>query len=357
LTRARELCEQVGESAQLSEVLIGLWDFHLVRGEVQVSLERAEQLLRLSHREHDGFLLFVAHVVMGCALFFRGELVPARTNFERAMALYDPRQHSDRALVGVNDFMVMCLFYFAWSLIVLGYPDQAVTRISEALVRAQELAHPYSVVFARMHAVHVHELRREAQTAQEQAEAMIAICEEQGFTFWWGWGMFYRGWALVAQGHGEEGVAQMRQQGIVRFADDRLMGPYARALLAEACAHSGQTAEGWTVLEKALAEVDQGEGRFYHAELYRLKGEVLLRQVAPDAQQAADCFHQALALARRSQAKWWELRAAMRLSRLWQNQGKRNAARQLLTEVYGWFTEGFDTPDLQEAKALLDELS
>jgi len=293
---------------------------------------------------------------MGVALFFRGELVPARVNFERAMALYDPQQHSDRALVGVNDYVVMCLFYLAWSLIVLGYPDQAVTRISEALVRAQELAHPYSVVFARMHAVHVHELRREAQTAQEHAEAMIAICEEQGFTFWLRWGMFFRGWALVAQGHGEEGMAQMRQ-GIARFADDRLVGPYASALLAEACAHIGQTAEGWTVLEKALAEVDQGEGRFYHAELHRLKGEVLLRQAAPDDLQAEDCFHQALDLARRSQAKWWELRAAMSLSRLWQHQGKRAEAHDLLAPIYGWFTEGFDTADLQEAKALLDALS
>jgi predicted ATPase len=135
------------------------------------------------------------------------------------------------------------------------------------------------------------------------------------------------------------------------------MGPYAHALLAEAYAHSGQTAEGWTVLEKALAEVDQGEGRVYHAELHRLKGEVLLRQAAPDAQQAADCLHQALGLARRSQAKWWELRAAIRLSRLWQHQGKRAEAHDLLAPIYGWFTEGFDTPDLQEAKALLDELS
>ena len=258
--------------------------------------------------------------------------------------------------MGVQDYVLIGLICLAWSLIVLGYPDQAVTRIHAALVRAHALAHPYSLVLARMHAVIAHMLRREVQIAQEHAEAQIALCEEQGFTFWWGWGMLFRGWALVAQGHGAEGVAQMRQ-GIARFGDDSLMGPYARALLAEACAHSGQTAEGWTVLEKALAEVDQGEGRFYHAELYRLKGEILLRQAAPDAQQVASCLHQALDLARRSQAKWWELRAAMRLSRLWQQQGQRAAARELLAPIYNWFTEGFDTADLQEARALLAALS
>jgi predicted ATPase len=355
-TRARELCEQVGDTAQLSEVLLGLWVFHGVRGELHTTQEIGEQLLRLARREHDDFLLFSAHFIMGWALFFRGELVPARANFERAMALYDPQQHSDRALVGVHDSVVLCLSYLAWSLIVLGYPDQAVTRIFEALVRTQALAHPFSLVFVRMHDVWVHMLRREAQTAQEHAEAQIALCEEQGFTFWWGWGMFCRGWALVARGHGEEGVAQMRQ-GIARFAQDSLMGPYARALLAEACAHIGQTAEGWTVLEKALAEVDQSEGRYYHAELHRCKGELLLQQAAPDDQQAEDCFHQALDLSRRSQAKWWELRAAMHLSRLWQHQGKRAEAHDLLAPIYGWFTEGFDTADLQEAKALLEALA
>jgi len=168
--------------------------------------------------------------------------------------------------------------------------------------------------------------------------------------------MFHRGWTLIAQGYEEEGVVQMRQ-GVARFAHDRLMGPYARALLAEACVHIGQMEEGWAVLEKALAEVDQSEGRFYAAELQCLKGELLLRQTAPDHQQAEHCFHQALDLARRSQAKWWELRAAMSLSRLWQHQGQRDTARQLLAEVYDWFTEGFDTAVLQDAQALLRQLS
>jgi DNA-binding winged helix-turn-helix (wHTH) protein/predicted ATPase len=353
-TRARELCEQVGDTAQLSKVLMGLFGFHGVRGELQAALKRAEDLLRLAQREHDDFLHCVAHLDMGFALFFRGELAPARANFERALALYDPQQHSDQPLLGgAQDFVVSCLSHLTLGLIVLGYPDQAVTCIREALTRAQELAHPYSLVYALIHAVHVHELRREIQTVQEHAEAMIAICEEQAFAFWLAVGMFYQGWVLIAQGHGEEGVAQMRP-GIA--PSERLMAPYFRALLAEAHATLGQTTEGWAILAEALDEVDQGEGRFYAAELHRLKGELLLRQAMTNAPQAEACFQQALDLARRSQAKWWELRAAMSLSRLWQHQGKRGAARQLLTEVYGWFTEGFDTADLQEARALLHEL-
>jgi predicted ATPase len=288
---------------------------------------------------------------MGFALFFRGALVPARSNFERALALYDPQQHRDRALLGgTQDFVVSCLSHLALSLIVLGYPDQAVTRIREALTRARELAHPYSLVYALIHAVHVHELRLDIQAVQEHAAALIAICEEQAFAFWCAVGRFYEGWVLVAQGHGDTGVAQMRP-GIA--PSERLMAPYFRALLAEASATSGQTAEGWAVLTDVLAEVDQGEGRFYAAELYRLTGELLLRQAVSDASQAEAHFQQALDLARRSQAKWWELRAAMSLGRLWQRQGRRAAARQLLAEVYDWFTEGFDTADLQEARALL----
>jgi DNA-binding winged helix-turn-helix (wHTH) protein/predicted ATPase len=352
--RARELCEQVGDTAQLSKVLIGLSAFHGLRGELRTALERSEDLLRLAQRTHDDFLHCVAHYRMGFALFFRGALVPARVNFEQALALYAPQQHSDRQLLGgFQDHVISCLSHLTLSLIVLGYPDQAVARIREALTRAQELAHPYSLVYALVHAFTIHQLRRDIQAVHEHAETMIAICEEQAFAFWLAVGMFYQGWVLVARGHGEEGLARMHP-GIA--PSERLMAPYFRALLAEAYVTIGQTAEGWAVLAEALAEVDQGEGRFYAAELHRLKGELLLRQAMTNAPQAEACFQQALALARRSQAKWWELRAAMSLSRLWQRQDRRDAARQLLAEVYGWFTEGFDTADLQEARALLHAL-
>jgi predicted ATPase len=211
-------------------------------------------------------------------------------------------------------------------------------------------------MYALLHAVHVHELRREVQAVQEHAEAMIAVCEAQGFTHWLDIGTFYRGWVLTAQGGKAEGMAQMHQS-LAQLSYEKLMRPYLSALLAEAYAISGQTEEGLTILEAALDEVEQGEGRFYTAELHRLKGELLLRQAITKAPQAEACFQQALDLARRSQAKWWDLRTATRLARLWQSQDKHQDAYDLLAPVYGWFTEGFDTPDLQDARTLLRQLS
>jgi predicted ATPase len=191
---------------------------------------------------------------------------------------------------------------------------------------------------------------------QEHAEAAIAICEEQGFLFWLTVGIFWRGWALSAQGHKEEGVAHMRQGIPPR---EVLMAPYMRALLARTCAPIGHREEGWAIIETALNEVEHGEGRFYTAERHRLKGELLLHaecEVRSMALTPEVCFRQALDLARRAEAKWWELRAATSLARLWQSQGKRQEAYDLLAPVYAWFTEGFDTADMQAAKALLTAL-
>jgi predicted ATPase len=356
-TRARALCEHVGDSGQMAAVLDGLWYFHLVRGNFQMALGLAEELLQLAQRASEVVLHVQAHFEMGLTLFFRGALVASRSHFERALTFSDAQRHGAQARqYGGYDQVVACLSHLAWNLGVLGYPAQAVMRLREALTHAQKLGAPYSQVYALIHAVTIHQHRREAQLVQEYAEAMMAICEDQGFAHWLAAGRFYRGWALVAQGRTAEGMVQMRQ-GLARASHTRgPMGPYTLALWAEACVHKGQTAEGWAVLEQALAEVGHSEGCFYAAELHRLKGEFLLRQTMTHAPQAEACFQQALAMARRSQAKWWELRAAMSLSRLWQRQGKRDAARQFLTEVYDWFTEGFDTAGLQEARALLHAL-
>ena len=205
----------------------------------------------------------------------------------------------------------------------------------------------------------LHQLCRETALTQERAEALLALCREQGFALYRTVGSILRGWALAEQGHAAEGVAQM-QEGLTtrRTLGAKGTDTYCSAMLAEGYGHSGQLDAGLTVLAEALAAVDQSEVRFYEAELYRLKGELLLAQAGTGhkGQEAEACFRQALAVARRQQAKWLELRAATNLSRLWQ-QGKRDAAHHLLTEVYGWFTEGFETPDLREAQALLAELS
>ena len=209
-----------------------------------------------------------------------------------------------------------------------------------------------------MEAALVYQWHRNVLAVHEQAEAAVALSTEQGFTLWAAWGTSLRGWALAMQGQGDEGLTQVRQ-GIAacRAAGNILFVPYFGALLAEACAHLGHTEDGLQALAEAQTLIDQHEERWWEAEVHRLRGVLLLRQPGTQQAEAETWLQQALAIARRQQAKSLELRAAMSLTRLWQQQGKRAEARELLAPVYGWFTEGFDTADLQEAKALLDALA
>ena len=247
----------------------------------------------------------------------------------------------------------------------LGYPEQARQHLDAALTRAQELAHPFTLAQVFYWATIFALLRREVQVAGERADALITLATAQGFPFQLAGGMLCRGLVLTEQGQQEEGMQQIRQG----LAAHRTTGaeagqPYALAFFARAYGQDGQSDKGQQVLDEALALVHRTGERCYEAELYRLKGELLLqRGTRPKAQsteqklvEGEESFRQALAVARRQQAKSLELRAAMSLGRLWQQQGKHAEARRLLAEVYGWFTEGFDTADLQEARALLEDL-
>jgi predicted ATPase len=238
---------------------------------------------------------------------------------------------------------------------MLGYPDQALQRSRETLARPQELSHAFSLAYALDFAARIHQLRREGQPTQAQAQALIALSREQGFTQRLATGTILWGWALTAQGQGEDGIAHIRQ-GLAAFraTGAELALPYYLALLGEAYGALGQAGEGLKVLAEALATAHKTGEQFCAAELHRLKGQLLLAGSAKH--QAEACFQQALGVARRQEAKSLELRAAMSLSRLWQQQDKRAEAYDLLGPIYGWFTEGFDTADLQEAKALLEEL-
>jgi predicted ATPase/DNA-binding winged helix-turn-helix (wHTH) protein len=355
--RARTLCRQVGEASQLLPVLSGLYVFYLVRAECQIAYELVEQSLRLAQRLHDSSRLVEAHFALGCILLFMGAFAQARTHLEQGIALYDPQQHRSLAFWSANPG-VFCWGFIALVLWILGYPDQAVKASSEALALARELSHPYSLGAAMDFAAWLHACRREGQLTLEWADADISLTTEQGFIFVMAHATVLRGWALVELGQGEEGIAQIRQgMAVYRATGAELERPYWLALLAEAYAKNGQAEEGLCLLTEALAEVEKHEVRFCEAELYRLKGELLLVQSTPHDAEADTCFRQALEIARRRQAKSWELRAAMSLARLWQRQGRRAEAYDLLAPIYGWFTEGFDTADLQEAKALLDEWS
>ena len=321
--------------------------------------ELAEQLLVLAQRLQDPVHLIEAYRALGNTLFWLGEFAPARGYLEQAIALYDFQQHRSLAFLYGTDPAVVCLSYAAWALWLLGYPDQARRRSAEALTLAQELSHSPSLAVALAWAASLHQSCREVLMVQERAEALMALATEQGFQWWLAVGTARRDWALVQQGRQSAEEMARLHQGLAAYwaAGAEPERAYWLALLAEAHGTVGQAEEGLGLLREALVVVEKSGAHYWEAELYRLQGDLLLHQTVPDAQHAEACFCQALATARRQQAKSLELRAAMSLARLWQRQGKRADACQMLAEVYGWFTEGFDTADLQEAKALLDALT
>ena len=356
--RALELCQREEETSQIVPVLRGLWEFHELRAEYGTARELGEQLLALAERAQDPSALLVAHDVMGDTLLWLGEFAAARSHLERGAALYDVRQRQSHIFLYGYDAGVACLGFGAWALWFLGYPDQALRRAQEALSVAQELAHPFSLAFGLQFVAQLHHYRREYALARDLATQVIAISSEQGFPLWSGMGTIVRGWALAKEGRGIEGLEQVRQ-GIVEWQGTgfELEWPHFLALLAEAHETVSQPREGLKLLAEARAAADKtGEG-FWDAEIYRLHGELLLQIAATDTGQAEKSFLKAIEIARRQQAKSLELRAVMSLGRLWKREGKKDEARQSLATIYAWFTEGHETLDLREAKALLEDLS
>ena len=357
-SRAYDLCHQLDDPPQLPTVLVGLWLFSLLRVELDKARELGERLLSLGRHTGDPVILLSAHYALGGTLAFLGELGPAREHLERCIALYDPLAHRSLAFLYGDDPRVACLVFRAWCLWYQGYPDQARQCIDETVAVARELGHPQVLAFALGAAAVVEHLRRDTQLARRHAEATVELCREQGLPVYLAQGRVLLGWALVEEGLATEGIAEMRE-GLLAYRSTgvRWTEPYLLALLAEAYGTAGQPHEGLHVMAEALDVIRETQECAWEAELYRIEGELLLNSGAPRAQpEAEERFRRAIDTARRQGAKSWELRAAMGLGRLWQGQGKRDAARQLLTEVYGWFTEGFDTGDLHEANAMLREL-
>jgi predicted ATPase len=354
-TRARALCQHMGDSVQLFLALRGLWNGALLKGELHTAYTLGEQLQTLAEQQQDPALLVEAHRALGTTLYFLGKLAAAHRALKQGVALYDAHLHRSLAFRYGADPGVVCRLYAARALWLLGYPDRSLQSIHEALTMAEDLSHPFTLAFTLDAATIVHIARREVQVAQERAEAAITLSTEQGLTQWLAQGLIHRGWALAAQGQGEEGIAQMHR-GVAawRATGAELAGSWHLALLAEASGGIGQADEGLRGLAEALAVVDKTGERWWEAEMHRVEG--LLQLARADAERAEACFQQALDVARLQQAKSWELRAAISLGRLWQQQGKQAEARALLAPVYGWFTEGFDTADLQDAKGLRDEL-
>jgi predicted ATPase len=338
---------------------------YLNQARVQQAREVAEQCVTLAERVQNPAFLLEAHRMFGQTLFWLGDFVSARRHLEQGLPLYDGQQEYLQNFGSTSDPGVVCLSVLACTLWMLGYPDHALTRSHEALalaqeLLAQELSHVYTLAFALHYAISLHAWRQEVERAKEQAEAAMTLAHKHGFSHTLSVGMIKRGWAVAGQGAVAEGLRQLHE-GLAAQRDTGTMLalPYYLLLLAEAYRRGGQVDAGLHTLAEALAQMDNTGERRVEAELYRLKGELLLAQTGKrcKVREAEECFRQALDIARQQQAKSLELRAAMSLSRLWQQQGRRVEASQILAEIYGWFTEGLDTADLQEAQALLEELA
>jgi predicted ATPase len=359
--RARALCPGAQDDSSLFPVLYGLWNLYLVRCELSRCKDLATQFFALAQGQPDPVCLLVAHNVLQQPLFHLGELAEARRHQEQGLALYDRQQHRTLTAVYGEDPGVGCLAYGAATLWHLGYPEQALRSVQASLGLAEELANPFNVAQALYYGAFTHQCRREPRRVEELAGALIEVCREQGFALLLAGGMVLGGWSLAAQGQTDQGIRQMRQG----LADWQATGavshrPYHLTLLAEALAWQGQVQDALAALAEALSLSTTSGERFLDAELYRLRGEWLLAGADPRAEAwgtAEACFLQALEVARAQQGKSLQLRAVQSLGRLFQEQGRQAEARPLLAETYGWFTEGFDTPDLRAGQTLLAELA
>ena len=370
--RTRELCQQLGDPPELFPILCGLAMYHHGRAEYPAMQALSLQLVALAEQSDDAALLLQAHAFQGVCFVNMGRLVVARTHCERSWALYDSAAH--RTLAGRFGFDpgVWNGGWLSLTLWLLGYPDQAAQQVNEAIQLAHDLTHPLSIGAASLCAGFMHQLRREAAATLKHGEAILAVAHEHDLATMAGFGHIFTGWARAEQGDAVEGLAQIRQ-GFQLHTDKQATSlPYYLSLMVNIYRRTGQVEEALTLVEEGLGLVEQTEERYYEAELHRLQGELLLNDEcrtmsderrAPKAgiqsqgTKAEACFQHALDVSRRQEAKSLELRAATSLARLWQRQAKTVEARELLAPVYDWFTEGFDTADLKDAKALLDELA
>jgi tetratricopeptide (TPR) repeat protein len=369
-SRAGQLSQQVyaGETARILPILFGRWAHYFVRAEYRTAYQLAEEFLDLAQHQQDPGII-VAHACVGLSSTAMGELVSARAHFEQIAALYNVEQHRPLTFQYGQEPGSAGLSIGALDLWLLGYPEQARRWNDRAVMLAREAAHPYTLAGALSLSSWCHHFCQERAVAQEQAEEAIAIATKQGLASLLAWATIFRGWALATQGQGEAGIAQIRQGlAALRATETADFRTNHLTLLADAYQTVGEPEAGLAVLAEAAALVEKTEERFWEAEIYRLKGELLLNvegagrslgvvEGIPDAESPEGCFLKAIEIARRQAGKSLELRATVSLARLWQQQGKKDQARHMLADIYGWFTEGFDTIDLQQAKALLQELS
>ncbi|MGO8918596.1 MAG: AAA family ATPase [Stellaceae bacterium] len=356
--RARKLCEDLGDATTLVPVLGGLIMFHLGRCELDQARRTADDLLRLGEKQMDVGASLAGHLFMGVCLYWVGELAPARHELERVLAFATPGTGQSSAAIAAWDMRIAAQCFLSLTLLVLGYPEQAMAHSREALAQSRELRPPQILVRELTYAGLFGLLRRAEDAALALVEEAISLATERGYPFWLEVAYIIRGFALTARGDTAEGLRLAREAAADRAKTGSIGGQtYFLGLLAQICERTDQPDEAWDLLRAALDMVERTGERFFEPELHRMRGEWLIAHRRDAQVRAEELFRKALAMARQRGAKLWELRAAMSLGRLWLSQGKDTNAREVLAPIYAGFTEGFDTPDLAEARTLLDTLA
>ena len=353
-SRARELCARFGDDTQLFSVLLGLRLFHQFRLELKTARQLADQLVTLAEQLNEPARLAVAHGVLGQLLNYMGEFVAAREHLELVKSLIGSVEGGLLLEGGDFDQMAASLSLLAFELAVLGFSDQADTASQEALAWAQSLSRPFPLAIALVFIGLLDQLRRDVHAADDHSARALGICAEYGFSSVFSSATIIQGWVRSCRGEVESGIDEMRRA----IAGREAIGSRITDVvpLVETYLRTGRTDEAGSLLATAIETAHQTGQRWHEAELYLLKGELLRKHRCNEAE-AETCFRQAIDIAQRQSAKWWELRSTVSLARLLDKQGKRDEARAMLAQIYGWFTEGFDTADLKDAKALLEELS
>jgi predicted ATPase len=366
LERARLLVEQaetLGEPAEdpllLPRVLIGFWVASVVAFDGDVLHEISTQFQTLAKQRKDSDLLMMAHNLMGRTKLCTGNVVEARAHYDQAMQLYkDHNEHRYPSTRFYRGFAARLLPNRSWALWLLGYPEAALEDAEHALKEARDTDHAASLLTALNDCSWTYTLRGSYAAARSLLDELAALSDQKGTPLWRSSANVQRGWILVLTGNAAEAVQKLSRS-VDRFGStgSTFTKPRSLSFLARAYADLGQFDDAWRCIGEATATIEKTKERWSEADTYRIAGEIALMSPQPDTAKAIAYFRLALDVARTQEAKSWELRAAMSMARLWRHQGKRNEARELLVPVYGWFTEGFDTRDLKEAKALLEELS
>jgi class 3 adenylate cyclase/predicted ATPase len=356
--RARQLCDAVGDTSQIFPVTWGLWYSMNQTGRIDEALSLADELIDIGQRQGDSGLLLEAHHAAWTSSLVGRDLNSVRTHAENGIALYDSDQHHIQTFhYGGHDPGVCCRFVNALAMCLLGFPDQARDLARDSVTLAERLGHQFSLALALSFTSSVYLFRRETQPVRDQAKALTTLCDEHGFAHFSAMAPMLEGWALAAQGdavHGialmEKGLDAVREAGVKRLS-------FQLAILGEACAWAGEIGQGLEVIDQAEKNVEETGERRWEAEVFRLKGRLLSDGPDADIARAEAAYMRAIDVARKQQAKWFELRAATDLALLWSNSGRGSEAHALLAPTFDWFTEGFDTANLKEAKALLEKFS